>query len=200
MKMVLTLAIILVANTGYSETPQVPITIRNIAYGGNGCPQNSVGINLSSNKQAFTMIMDEYIAEIGPGVARRENRKSCQVSLDLKVPSGWQYSVATFDFRGFASLEKDVKGLQKTTFYFQGQSNTGSFETPIDGPTERNFQLRDTISVESSVWSPCGETRALQIHSEVRLSTRNSSKEGILTVDSIDGAIKQVYGIAWRRC
>src|SRR4051812_3346761 len=94
------------AQTALADVPPPgQVFIRNIAYGGNGCPQGSVSQLMSPDATAFTLLLDEYIAEMGPQVPRRDNRKSCQLAIDLIVPAGWSFSVATFDYRGYANLD-----------------------------------------------------------------------------------------------
>lgn len=180
--------------------PADNVYINKIVYGGNGCPQGTVSELISPDKQSFTLLMDEYIAEIGPYVDRKQNRKSCQIGVELVVPAGWSYSVATIDYRGFADLDQGVTGQQVASYYFQGQGKTGQFASNISGRYNSDYHFRDTIGLNAQVWSPCGQTRALNIKSEVRLATRNRNAQGVMTIDSVDGAVAMKYGLVWRRC
>jgi hypothetical protein len=67
------------------------------------------------------LIFDSYVASIGPGVSAIESRKNCQLNIDLKYPGGFQYSVFTTEYRGYAALDKGVSGVQKATYYFTGR-------------------------------------------------------------------------------
>jgi hypothetical protein len=69
----------------------------------------------------FTLIFDEYVASIGPGVAITENRKNCQLKIDINYPSGFQYSVLALDYRGYAALDAHVNGTLQSTYYFSGR-------------------------------------------------------------------------------
>jgi hypothetical protein len=60
------------------------------------------------------------VASIGSGVAVTENRKNCQINLNLQYPAGFQYSILSTTFRGYASIAKGVTGLQQATYYFSG--------------------------------------------------------------------------------
>jgi Domain of unknown function (DUF4360) len=60
------------------------------------------------------------VASIGTGVAVTENRKNCQINLDLRYPSGFTYSVLNTQFRGYADLAAGVTGVQSATYYFSG--------------------------------------------------------------------------------
>ena len=100
------------SSTASASVPSGDVYIKKISYNGSGCPRNSVNKNVSSDKKAFTLTFSEYIAEAGPGLSLRDGRKNCQVTVDLKVPQGWQFSIGTFDYRGFVYLENS--GIRAT--------------------------------------------------------------------------------------
>lgn len=113
------------------------VTIKGITTSGTGCPQGSVGKFISSdlstyvnksqcssaviNLCSFTLIFDKYVTSIGPGVAATEARKFCQINLQLHYPGGFQYSVMSAIYRGYANLEAGVTGTQEATYYFSGR-------------------------------------------------------------------------------
>jgi hypothetical protein len=70
----------------------------------------------------MTLIFDSYVASMGKGVSITQNRKNCQLNIDLLYPSGFQYSVFSADYRGYVSLDKGVNGTQQSTYYFSGQT------------------------------------------------------------------------------
>ncbi len=184
--------------------PSEPITIKSIAYNGTGCPLGTVAQNVSEDKQSFTLTFSEFVAEAGPGISLADGRKNCIATMVLNVPGGWQYSVASFYYRGFLALDNGVKAEQSADYYFQGQGLTGRFGTTKTGPFESDYVYNDNIGLASAVWSPCGVERALNINAKIRVWNTSSSSypgaRGFITTDSIDGQIKQVWGITWRRC
>jgi hypothetical protein len=203
MKRFFTLAIGCLFGLGGTALADAPgyVTVRSIAYAGSGCPAGTVAENVSQDLQAFTLLFDNYIAEVGPGVAFSSRRKNCQLNIDLDFPQGWSFSILTVDYRGYVSLEPRVAGLQQSSYYFQGQFQTARLRTPMVGPIDRDYQIRDTLGLGAVVWSPCGATRALNINTEIRLeNSQNPSGSGLLTTDSIDGAVRLIYGFRWRRC
>ena len=103
------------------------------------------------------LLFSDYVAEVGPGVSRRESRKNCQVTVDLDFPMGWQYAVMSFDYRGFASLDRGIEAEQGVSYYFQGQGYTGRSRSRIRGEFDDDWQFRDRIGLDTYVWSPCGE-------------------------------------------
>lgn len=177
------------------------VRVRSIVYAGTGCPAGSVAENVSPDKTALTLLFDSYVAEVGPGVPLNQKRKNCSINIDLQFPQGWSFTVATFDYRGYTSLQRNVKGLQKSIYYFQGQGQQASLETPMRGPIDRDYQIRDTLGLVAEVWSPCGASRSLNIKSEVRLDNSAAPRaSGLMTVDSIDSTFTTIYGLKWKRC
>ena len=210
MKISKQLLAVLVGNLGLTMTalgnpvPEQDVEILDIVYNGSGCPLGTVAENISEDKDAFTLTFSDYIAESGPDARVSEGRKNCQLTVSLKVPSGWQYSVGDFDYRGFIYLDRGIRAQHTTNYYFQGDANTAGFEQYIDGPRDDVYSFRESVGLESRVWSQCSSQRALNINTAV--SVRNTDKrrypsaEGVMGTDSIDGKITQKYGLKWRRC
>jgi hypothetical protein len=154
---------------------------------------------MSDDAKAFTLLFDSYVAEAGPGMPLSLARKNCQIAVDLRFPQGWSYSIFTVDYRGYARLDPGTSGQQVSSYYFSGQSKTGNLRTTYYGPAERDYQIRDTLGIDALVWSPCGVNRALNMNTQVRVSATGRQR-ALMTIDSIDGELKHVYGIQWRRC
>ena len=186
---------------GYATILPPYVTIAGISYAGSGCPAGSVAESLSADLQAFTLIFDKYYAEVGPHTAFSQKRKNCQINVDLNFPQGWSYTVTQVDYRGYAYLEPGVSGLQKATYYFQGQLPSANQGSEFYGPFEGDYHARDTVGFGANVWSPCGARRSLNINSQVRLDNRqNPSASGLLTTDSVDGTFETKLTLQWRRC
>lgn len=188
------------ATAAHADAPAY-VRIRSINYAGTGCPAGSVSQNVSPDLQAFTLLFDEFVAEVGPGVSLGKGRRNCQIAVDLDFPSGWSYSVATLDYRGYVNLESGVVADQSAAYYFQGQGATARLNTPMYGPVSRDYQIRDTLGLAAQVWAPCGMQRALNINTQIRLSAQ-PGRRGLITTDSIDGQMKTLYryGLTWQRC
>jgi len=175
--------------------------IRSMTHAGTGCPAGTVAENLALDRKAFTLIFDAFVAEGGPGVPFRDRRKNCHILIDLQFPQGWTYSIFTVDYRGYASLDREVRGIQQSSYYFQGQQLGPRFRTRLTGPYDGDYQRRDTLGISALAWSRCGMRRALNINAQVIVNNRyNRRGEGVMTLDSIDGQIRHIYGIMWKRC
>jgi hypothetical protein len=89
---------------------------------------------ISSDRTIVTLIFDSYIASTGPGISVTEQRKNCQLNVDLQYPGGFQYSILSADYRGYAAIQKGITGTLKSTYYFSGQ--TAQVFSPSTDSTE----------------------------------------------------------------
>jgi len=180
--------------------PAGTVQIKGVSYGGSGCPQGSVGSQISSDRTTMTLLFDSYTASIGPGIPVNDQRKNCQLNVDLTYPGGFQYSVLSADYRGYAALQKGVSGTLKSTYYFSGQTDQASTEYDFIGPVTGDYLKHDQADSTSVVWSPCGAEGLLNINSQIRLTATNTSATGLLTTDSTDLKFSQVVYVQWQAC
>lgn len=178
------------------------VQIRRLTYAGPGCPTGSVAHNIAPDARAFTLLFSEFLAEVGPTVPGGRNKTSCRVTVDFRYPQGWSYSLFKVDYRGYAALEAGVTAKRRSTYYFQSTpSLTTVFEKNFAGPIDQNFQVTDQAVLSEIVWSSCERIRAFNIDTEISVSNATRpTNSGLLTVDSIDGSLKEIYAIQWMRC
>ena len=115
---ILTLLGIAAAVPMAQSDPPAGITIESITYAGSGCPAGSVAGTLTDSRTLLTLAFDSFIAQSGPNIPASENRKNCLATLKLKYPSGYQYSLFTADYRGFAAIASGSTGICKSSYYF----------------------------------------------------------------------------------
>ena len=109
-------------NFGDGSPAPGTVQILGMTYGGTGCPSYTVGSAISADLTTMTLIFDQYVASIGPKVAITESRKNCQLNLNLLYPGGFQYSIFSADYRGYAYLDPGISGKQQSIYYFSGQT------------------------------------------------------------------------------
>jgi hypothetical protein len=124
-RMIITLAILAagLAGTGTTRTAHAQVSppsmrIRSFTHGGSGCPERSVGVNITAD--GFVFSFDRFVASVGPSVEVAEKRKFCTLTVELDFPEGFSFSVADVDFRGFADLGAGIVGTQRASYYFAG--------------------------------------------------------------------------------
>lgn len=188
--------------------PVGSVKIKSIDPKGSGCPtDDSVSTNISDDGLAFTVTFSEFAAAIGPGLSPVQARRNCALLATLSVPAGWQFSIATFNYRGYMQLDKGIRASHATQYWFQGQSDTGYFKAEVSGPAAKDFVYTDKIGLSSvyipDTWSPCNLERALIINPSValrRLPGASANAQGYIANDSVDGEIDNVFGLVWRQC
>jgi hypothetical protein len=75
-----------------------------------------------------------------------------------------------------------------------------STEYTFTGPVTGDYLKHDEADSTSIVWSPCGAAGMLNINSQVRLTSSNTSATGLLTTDSTDLKFTQVVYVQWQKC
>ncbi|KAJ3391541.1 hypothetical protein HDU92_008991 [Lobulomyces angularis] len=175
-----------------------------IVYSGNGCPLNSASINFNSDNTAFTLLFDKMIAVLAPGIPEIENVKNCKIDVILNIPKGWQFTLTTFDYRGFLDLSKKVKGKQVSAAFFKDKSiinekDLQSQETLFDSLSNGDYTIRDSFAFNS--WSRCGLKAKLNIDTKIKLRSlagAGETAQGLITVDSLDSKVSNRYNLLWR--
>jgi hypothetical protein len=174
------------------------ISIQSVTYGGTGCPAGSVGHSLSDDRTQLALVFDKFVAKSGPGIPVTEARKNCQLNINVRIPQGFSYSVGTFDYRGYVQLPSGVSAESKSTYYFQGEVTQASSSSRFAGPVAKDYLARDTLGIVA--WMPCdGRVVPVNVNAQVRL-TGPSTASAQITTDSIDGKVKHILGIQYRRC
>lgn len=196
------------ANEPASSPSEAPagFAIKAIKTQGSGCPEESVAINISEDRKAFTVSFSQFAIELAAGEKSVQN--SCRLTLKLDVPVGWQYSVASFNHRGFVTLDEGVEALHATRYFFKGRGKGGGFRHRETGPIAKDFVYTDSIGILTTVfsreWSDCVGKRDFMIDTAIQLKNSNLKKfptaTGLLSNDNADGEFRQDFGLTWRRC
>ena len=162
------------ANTVYFADP---------SYGGSGCPQGTASYSLTPDGQTLTMLFDAYLADPA--------RKTCNISIPVHVPNGFQVSNITADYRGFAQ----GKGELKRSYFFAGDTGP-TFTDVLGSPSGVTYLKSDSLIATSNSWSRCGEDVNLRVNSAVRGLNRHS----LIGVDSLDLKEGIILHLQYRTC
>ncbi len=203
-QMALALPILLTQTLVAAEVPEY-FEIENLSINGDGCPQDTVEKNVSSDRLSFSLVFHRYLAEIGHEVSPSEARKACQLNISLKIPKGWRFAIGSFEHRGYMRLDEGVMAEHKTLYYFQASDKVGEFSTGKKGPEEQAFFYQHQVKLQDSIWSACDQKRSLNIKTSMRLANLDSNRypyaSGLIGIDSIEGKfVDQKWGLVWSRC
>ncbi|GGO48658.1 MULTISPECIES: DUF4360 domain-containing protein [Streptomyces] len=186
-------------------TPQPPtdkIRVEVVTVNGSGCPEGTVAVAPAPDDSAFTVTYSHYLASAGEQSDPVDFRKNCQLNLLVHAPEGYTYAIASVDYRGYASLQPGVNGVEKASYYFQGSPETTSESHRWRGPYADNWQATDSKPWEDLDWAPCGAKRNLNVNTELRvlLGSTDRSKTSFMAMDSTDARASSVYHLAWKQC
>ena len=179
--------------------------ITDITVNGAGCIPGSVSKNVAADKLSFTLGFQNYVAEVGPYLNPSDARKSCQMNISLKIPAGWRFAIASFDYRGYMNLDAGISAEHKTSYYFQAFEKTGEFSSTKVGPEQKDFRFQQQVDLNEVHWSACDNKRSLNIKTAIRLwnsdRTKYPNASGVMGTDAIDGQFQdQNWKLAWGRC
>ncbi|KAJ3320933.1 hypothetical protein HDV06_004711 [Boothiomyces sp. JEL0866] len=180
-----------------AQLPPGEVTINQITYQGDGCPQGSVQSVLSTDATVFTLLY-------GPGVAATENRKECAVIVDLNHSHGYTYTALQLDYRGYVSVPSGLNAELKTSHFFDVEPGNANFQHVFPGPFDNDYLVSLTNPLRQR--NPCGPKSRARIRTVVRLFGKNTSTlAGYISGDSLDGnlntnATRQVFHLDWKKC
>ncbi|MGF1677193.1 MAG: DUF4360 domain-containing protein [Rivularia sp. (in: cyanobacteria)] len=167
--------------------PKVRI-VDNVGYGGSGCPDRSASVTVSPDGQELSILFDQFIADANK---RPESRKSCNLSIPIEVPQGFQISLYDADYRGY--IAPATTGRLRAEYFFAGQRGP-IFNRSFKGETE--YFVRDPLATVANVWSRCGDSLNMRVNAAM-----SANGKGIATVDSFDLAHRGLkYHIKYRSC
>ncbi|MBV2168439.1 MAG: DUF4360 domain-containing protein [Bdellovibrio sp.] len=167
------------------------------AYGGTGCPAGSASVTLSPDQQALSILFDNYVAEAGGG--RRVDRKSCNISVPVEVPSGYSVAVFQVDYRGFNSVPRGALSRFDAEYFWAGARGPRISRT-FAGPLSDVYTVTDNLIASTMVWTPCGASVNLRVNTSMMAQTNTRNEQTLATVDSADISSGLVYHLQWRRC
>ncbi|MBD2415149.1 hypothetical protein FACHB389_23015 [Nostoc calcicola FACHB-389] len=164
------------------------VQILGAEYGGNGCPNGSASVSVSPDGQELSILFDQFIAV---GNKSAERRKSCNMSIPIQVPQGFQISLYDADYRGYVA--PSTTGRLRAEYFFAGQRGP-VFSRAFRGETDYN--VRDQLVTVADVWSRCGDSVNMRVNAAM-----TANGQGMATVDSFDLAHRGlVYHIKYRQC
>ncbi|KAJ2916827.1 hypothetical protein MD484_g3535, partial [Candolleomyces efflorescens] len=187
---------------GRAVNPPSEFSITSFGVNGSGCPAGSTIYSLSADKKTFTVVFSQLYAEAGPGISASSNRRSCALSLGLKIPPGFTLGILDVGYRGWYQLDSKVSASQQTIYYFQSELVQAMTRSTLIGPVAgASYTYKDTFDLVSTVVAPCGSSTLLNIISDVRVNNGNNTKGyGYLATDFVNTTFTQTFNFQWQTC
>jgi hypothetical protein len=160
-----------------------------VDFGGTGCPQGTVRIT-GVNSDTLTVMFDQYDAAKPRGnAASKRMRASCSFAVPVRVPQGYQASLVTIDWQGYAEGNTELR----RKYFFAGHP----FVKPVVDSPKGDYLYRDAGIIRTLVpWSPCGQDVQLRLNSSIKAKSNKS----YIAVDTVDLSNKILFQVQWRKC
>lgn len=169
------------------------------SYGGTGCPGGTASVSVSPDQSAVSILFDQFLTEAGRDVGRRIDRKSCNFSIPVQVPSGYSVAVFQVDYRGYNAVPRGGYNRFDAEYFWAG-SRGPRISRQFNGPINDTYTLTDNLVATTLVWSPCGADVNLRVNASMMSSTNSRQEQTLGTVDSADISSGLIYRLQWRRC
>lgn len=175
------------------------LVISQPSYGGTGCPSGTASVTVSPDQSAISILFDQFASEAGHSTGRRFDRKSCNLTIPVKVPNGYSVAIFQVDYRGFNIIPRGGENRFDAEYFWAG-SRGPRLTRVFRGPQNDSFNLTDELMTQTLIWTPCGQSVNLRINASM-MSTSNSRMDQTMgIVDSADITSGLIYHIRWQRC
>jgi hypothetical protein len=190
------------ATVDAAALPSDAVTAKVVTMNGSGCPAGTASVRANSDNTGFAVTYNQYVATAGAEADNVDFRKNCQLAVQLGIPSGFTYAIARADYSGWGHLATGATGLQRANYYFQGASSNSFSDHKFTGPFSGRWQASDETDMAEMVYAPCGETRFLNINTELRVNDGSADPKttSALSMRYASGSVSTIYNLSWKQC
>lgn len=160
-----------------------------INFAGTGCPAGSIAVT-GENTDTLSILFDKYDA--GKDSESGKRRAACSFAVPVHVPQGYQVSVLTADWQGYAEGKAELR----RKYFFAGEPNVPTQVNRINSPSGDDFLFQDGRIHESLSVSACGEDKVLRINSSIKAQGNQS----YAAIDTADLKNTVQFQLQWKRC
>jgi len=169
---------------------------------GPGCPDNTLAFNASSDGQILTVNFFGFqLSWTGPETEPNDRAKNCGLTFDIQHSEGYQYSVESLTWRGWAKLDDGVELRIYVATYFEGSSSTNqaSIAGGGDWAGGQEFMEKEDVDINWLAYSPCGKRSTMDMNARAML--RSDLDNGAGTTDDGGGTpLTLQVNLVWRSC
>ncbi len=183
-----------------------------------GTGDGDVQATVNEDGTALSILFNAYVAEAGGmtemGAPRPNNaRKTCNMRVPVKVPSGYSVSLIQVDYRGFNSLPEGGRSVFSAEYFFAGMRGPRAMRNfpnsaedgRVDSDTgrlDKEFFIQNKLQATAANWSPCGRPVTLAINTWTQVFSNSGLEDSSISVDSADITTKTpiVYRLTYRTC
>ncbi|HPE60601.1 MAG TPA: DUF4360 domain-containing protein [Thiolinea sp.] len=164
-----------------------------ISFAGTGCPAGSIPPPAGVGTDTLSILFGTY--DTGQNAASgRPKTASCNFAIPMHVPQGYQVSLLTADWQGYAEGKTRLK---RRYFFPMSSIGTTPWKTSnFSSPGGVDYLKKDKMIHSSLTWSPCGKDVTFRINSRIHADTWNS----YMAVDTLDMKNRVIFHLQWQTC
>ena len=196
-------ALVLASTEIYAQS----VTIRGARLSGTGCNSSTANATTTDDGQFISILFDNFSAEMGVGSANPTMvavKKACNISIDVDVPSNYQYALVSTDYRGFAALPASAYGYHRFSQIITGKVPPAMREHQFKGGEMGNYQETIGVKPGREVYSDCNKAQqTITILAELSLAYypgRADHQMAQINLDSVDTGVQSRFKLMWRAC
>lgn len=180
-----------------------PLKIESPVFGGSGCSAQTTAAKVQPGDETA-----DIIGQIQPAVAHAAARaalpvsESCNLTVPVEVPVGYQASLAGAQFEGGYSLPGGAKVIVRTERGVSGGSDLKrqqKLAAPADG---LSGSFESELNLSEVVWTDC-KGGAYRLRSNLNVAVQNSSNRSPATFslgNPEEKSTQLLYKVQWRKC
>jgi hypothetical protein len=184
---IITLSVLTVLSLAAKAAPSL-VTVGQASYGGSGCPAGSVAGRITPDGVIYPF---QYIADAGQQTGKRIDRKSCALTVPIRVAQGYQASLVTV-VSGFVSAPAGSQVRLDHEQFFAGAR--GPKLSKIYTGVRNQFSLSNGAPPAALAWSACGA------EANVRLNTSVLAQSNARMEETLGGIGEIRLKLVTRRC
>lgn len=169
-----------------------------VSVNGSGCPVGTTSVAMEPHDSALTITYGSFVAQIGPGTRPTDARRTCQVRLNVRGPSGFAFALTGSGYRGTASLAESATVTQRTTHHVAGSPGTTPAPRRLTGPYLGDYLADEPVDAAALAFTRCGAAHLMVVNTDLQVHPGASDPTTTTSVVSIDKSTG--YSLAWRRC
>jgi hypothetical protein len=186
------------AAPGASRAATAAITVEVIANNGSGCAPGTASVVGNADSTGFRVRYRDFVAEAGGAAGVIDRRKNCQLSVLVTIPDGWTIAIASANYRGRAGLLSGATGLQRTSYYWQGSSDSERSDRTFAGPLSGLWTTWDVAPV--LYYAPCGSQSVLNVNTELRVDAGTAAGRSYLSMNTTEGDVDTLFNYSLATC
>ena len=191
--------------TNLSKSNIKKIAIASISYKGNGCPEKSIFVDISPDKEVFTTSFNQFIVTKNGAAEPFGQTKTCTLSVTLKKPKGIGFHLFSLDLEGAGDLQENILAQQKISIKTLGRPyKDPKRQISLTGPYSGNYERTEDFDLINRPWLSCYQGKAkLTIRTQISIHPhpeKRNNNYGFMSLDQTEGVLKEKIGLIWTNC